>query len=74
VSVNISSRELLRADIIADIENALDVSGLAPDKLRMELTESMVMENPEHSTQIMARMKALGVGISLDDFGTGYSW
>lgn len=73
VSVNISSRELLRADIIADIENALDVSGLAPDKLRMELTESMVMENPEHSTQIMARMKALGVGISLDDFGTGYS-
>lgn len=73
VSVNVSSRELLRADIIADIENALEVSGLAPEKLRMELTESMVMENPEHSTQIMSRIKALGVGISLDDFGTGYS-
>ena len=73
VSVNVSSRELLRADIIADIENALEVSGLAPDKLRMELTESMVMENPEHSTQIMSRIKSLGVGISLDDFGTGYS-
>ena len=73
VSVNLSSRELLRADIIADIENALEVSGLSPEKLRMELTESMVMENPEHSTQIMSRIKALGVGISLDDFGTGYS-
>ena len=73
VSVNVSSRELLRADIIADIENALEVSGLAPDKLRMELTESMVMQNPEHSTQILSRIKALGVGISLDDFGTGYS-
>ena len=73
VSVNVSSRELLRNDIIPDIENALDASGLEPGKLRMELTESMVMENPEHSTQIMSRIKALGVGISLDDFGTGYS-
>ena len=73
VSVNVSSRELLRADIIADIDNALETSGLEPDRLRMELTESMVMENPEHSTQIMSRIKSLGVGISLDDFGTGYS-
>ncbi len=73
VSVNVSSRELLRNDILPDIDYALEVSGLAPEKLRMELTESMVMENPEHSTQIMARIKALGVGISLDDFGTGYS-
>jgi diguanylate cyclase (GGDEF)-like protein len=73
VSVNLSSRELLRSDIIADIRNALDLSGLPADQLRIELTESMVMENPEHSTQIMARIKAMGVGISLDDFGTGYS-
>lgn len=73
VSVNITSRELLRHDIITDIEEALATSNLAPDRLRMELTESMVMENPEHSTQILTRMKALGIGISLDDFGTGYS-
>ncbi len=73
VSVNISSRELLRADIITDITNALEASGLSPEKLRLELTESMVMENPEHSTQIMSRIKATGIGVSLDDFGTGYS-
>jgi len=73
ISVNVSSRELLRNDIIMDISNALEESGLSPSLLRMELTESMVMENPEHSTQIMARIKSLGVGISLDDFGTGYS-
>lgn len=73
VSVNISSRELLRNDIVVDISSALEESGLAPELLRMELTESMVMENPEHSTQILTRIKALGVGISLDDFGTGYS-
>ncbi len=73
VSVNVSSRELLRNDIIADIEGALEISGLAPEKLRMELTESMVMQNPEHSTQIMSRIKSMGVDISLDDFGTGYS-
>ena len=73
ISVNVSSRELLRNDIIVDIKNALEESNLPAEKLRMELTESMVMENPEHSTQIMTRIKALGVGISLDDFGTGYS-
>lgn len=73
VSVNISSRELLRHDIIMDIEEALIESNLASDKLRIELTESMVMDNPEHSSQILARIKASGVGISLDDFGTGYS-
>ena len=73
VSVNISSRELLRSDIVSDISTALQESGLSSSQLRMEVTESMVMENPEHSSQILKRIKALGVGISLDDFGTGYS-
>ena len=73
VSVNVSSRELLRSDMVADIANALENSGLSEELLRIELTESMVMANPEYSTQIMKRIKGLGVGISLDDFGTGYS-
>ena len=73
VSTNISSRELLRNDIVQDIQQALDNSGLAANQLRIEVTESMVMDNPEHSTQILRRIKDLGVSISLDDFGTGYS-
>ena len=73
VSINVSSRELLRTDIVTDISNALHMSGLQPHQMRIEITESMVMENPEHASQILRRIKATGIGLSLDDFGTGYS-
>lgn len=73
VSVNISSRELLQTDIVSDVQNALDLASLPASQLRLEVTEGMVMENPEHTSQILNRIKALGIGISLDDFGTGYS-
>ena len=73
VSVNLSSRELLRTDIVQDIASILEQANLRANRLKIELTESLVMENPEHSTQILQRIKNLGVGISLDDFGTGYS-
>ena len=73
VSVNISSRELLRNDIVEDIVSSLKESGLPATQLRIEVTESLVMENPEYSSEILKRIKATGVGISLDDFGTGYS-
>lgn len=73
VSVNISSRELLRHDIVNDIRNVLKRTGLPASMLRMELTESLVMENPENSSEVLRRIRSLGVGLSMDDFGTGYS-
>ncbi|MCB1463822.1 MAG: EAL domain-containing protein [Nitratireductor sp.] len=73
ISINISSREILRHDIVADIRNVLTKTALPPDRVRIELTEGLVMENPESSAQVLNQIKSLGVGLSMDDFGTGYS-
>ncbi|MFZ1700401.1 MAG: EAL domain-containing protein [Pyrinomonadaceae bacterium] len=73
MSVNISGKHLSNDDLLDDVENALEASGIEPSTLKLEITESAAMENAEHTITVLNRLKALGVQLSIDDFGTGYS-
>lgn len=73
VSVNISGKHLATDDLIDDVENALLASTVEPSTLKLEITESSAMENPDHTVSLLRRLKHLGVQLSIDDFGTGYS-
>jgi diguanylate cyclase (GGDEF)-like protein/PAS domain S-box-containing protein len=73
MSVNLSLKQIQYSDIVADVRDALEDSGLAPDRLVLEITESVLMDDTELAVERLSELKALGVGLALDDFGTGYS-
>jgi diguanylate cyclase (GGDEF)-like protein/PAS domain S-box-containing protein len=73
VAVNISARHLEHGDLVQDVALVLGESGLEPDNLVLELTESTIMHNTEANLARLVELKSLGVRLAIDDFGTGYS-
>jgi len=73
VSVNLSGKQLEQPDLIGQVERILEETRLNPRSLKLEITESVVMENAEAAVSMLKELKALGVQLSIDDFGTGYS-
>src|SRR5690349_12477685 len=73
LSVNLSARQVAQPDLLNRIKEALDHSKLNPHCLKLEITESVVMENAEAAAQMFKQLRSLGVQLSIDDFGTGYS-
>jgi diguanylate cyclase (GGDEF)-like protein/PAS domain S-box-containing protein len=71
--VNLSLKQVMHPDLVDDVSDALRESGLAPEHLMFEITESVLMERTEASIQRLHSLKALGVKLAIDDFGTGYS-
>lgn len=73
LSVNLSVRQVAQPDLLERIKEALDTSKLNPHCLKLEITESVVMENAEAAALMFKQLRSLGVQLSIDDFGTGYS-
>jgi len=73
LAVNVSPRQFQQPDWIEMVQSALRQSGLAPHHLELEITEGLLMRNPEESAALLRSLRALGVTVVIDDFGTGYS-
>ncbi len=73
MAVNISAQQLVRADFVEQVSRALAESGLAPDRLTLEITESVVLQDLEDVIPRLSQLRSRGVRVAVDDFGTGYS-
>jgi EAL domain-containing protein (putative c-di-GMP-specific phosphodiesterase class I) len=73
LSVNVSPLQFQQPQFVQDVEQALASHGVRPDRLKLELTEGMLLSDVEDTIRKMEQLRGLGVAFSLDDFGTGYS-
>ncbi len=73
INVNLSRRQLLQADLVEQIRRTLETTGLPPETLQLEITESAILENPEKAVELLRHLKSLDIELCVDDFGTGYS-
>ncbi|HEY7771021.1 putative bifunctional diguanylate cyclase/phosphodiesterase [Longimicrobium sp.] len=73
LSVNLSSRQFLHPQLVQEIHAVLAETGFPPDRLRLEITESVIMDDPATVTRVLQRLRESGIRVALDDFGTGYS-
>jgi len=73
VSVNVSPKQFKQEQFCRQVDEALRSTGLPPDRLRLEVTESIAIRDPERARSILHRLRDRGIRVSLDDFGTGYS-
>jgi predicted signal transduction protein with EAL and GGDEF domain len=73
VAVNVSAQQLVHPNWVRQVREVLDMTGLAPERLELELTETALIDNTAAAMSAIVRLRALGVRVALDDFGTGYS-
>jgi EAL domain-containing protein (putative c-di-GMP-specific phosphodiesterase class I) len=73
MSVNVSGKQLMEPNIVGQIEEVLRETGVAPEHLKLEITESVIMEHRPSAAEVLKQLKDHGIQLSLDDFGTGYS-
>jgi diguanylate cyclase (GGDEF)-like protein/PAS domain S-box-containing protein len=73
IAVNLSSKQFLQAGLVEQVERRLRESGMDPRSLKLEITESAIMNDPESAATLLAHLRTLGVRVGIDDFGTGYS-
>ena len=73
MAVNLSPRQFRQSDLVASVSRALERTGVAAEALELEVTESVAMDNPARSAEILRSLKALGISLAIDDFGTGHS-
>src|SRR5882762_7159833 len=73
ISVNLSAKQFLQPNLVTDISSLLRELGLAPEALKLEITESTVMADPSGAVEMLQQIKSLGIRLAIDDFGTGYS-